>query len=117
MTRTLFCKLSYMIEKISPKFNLTAKEKLQAFNEVKACQEINKQYCYRKRGAVIFQEAKDFIQEANWQLNSKVYYGEVRHPTATHSKLIDQTIDRFKRQRLLKEKVADGLKVKNPAMT
>ena len=50
-----------MIEKISPKFNLTAKEKLQAFNEVKACQEINKQYWYRKTGAVVFQEAKDFI--------------------------------------------------------
>ena len=50
-----------MIEKISPKFNLTAKEKLQAFNEVKVCQEINKQYWYRKTGAVVFQEAKDFI--------------------------------------------------------
>ena len=46
-----------------------------------------------------------------------MYYREVRHPTATHCKLIDHTIDRFKRQKLLKEKVADGLKVKNPGMT
>ena len=35
-------------------------------------------------------------------------------PTETHKKLVDQTIDQFKRDKTLKDKIAEGLKIANP---
>lgn len=44
-----------------------------------------------------------------------MYYREISYnPTAIHKKLIDQTIETFKNERLLNENVTDGLNVKNP---
>ena len=64
--------------------------------------------------AVVIQDVNDYIQEAEQQLNNKEDYREVSYkPTETWEKLIDQTIDRFKRQQLLKENVADELKMEN----
>ena len=37
-----------------------------------------------------------------------------KDPTTTNVKLVNDTIQRFKKEKLLKEKIADGLEVSNP---
>ena len=37
-----------------------------------------------------------------------------KDPTTTNAKSVNDTIQRFKREKLLKQKIADGLKVSNP---
>ena len=44
-----------------------------------------------------------------------MYYREISYnPTAIHKKLIDQTIETFKKERLLNENVTDVINVENP---
>ena len=67
-----------------------------------------------KGDAVVIQDVKDYIKEAKQQLNNKQCSREINHnPTGTNKKLIDQTTERFKKERLSKDKVTDGLKVEN----
>ena len=37
-----------------------------------------------------------------------------KDPTATNAKSVNDTVQRFKREKLLKQKITDGLKVSNP---
>ena len=58
------------------------------------------------------QHVKDYIKEAVRQLNKTQYYRQFSHnPTATNKKLIDPTKERLTKERSLKEKVADELKL------
>ena len=67
-----------------------------------------------KGDAVVIQDVKDYIKEAKQQLNNKQCSREINHnPTGTNKKLTDQTAERFKKERLSKYKVTDGLKVEN----
>ena len=60
-------------------------------------------------------DVKDYIKEAERQLNNTENYRKLREdPTATNMKLVNDTIERFKKQKLINEKVAEGLKRNEP---
>ena len=68
-----------------------------------------------KGGAVVFMDVKNYINEAHRQLNNKDHYKILnKDPTTTNAKLVNDTIQRFKKEKLLGEKIADDLKVSNP---
>ena len=68
-----------------------------------------------KGGAVVFMDIKNYINEAHRQLNNKDHYKILnKDPTTTNAKLVNDTIQRFKKEKLLGEKIADDLKVSNP---
>ena len=68
-----------------------------------------------KVGAAVIMDVKDYINEAHRQLNNKDYYKILNKDlTTTNAKLVNDTIQRLKKEKLLKEKIADGLKVSNP---
>ena len=65
-----------------------------------------------KGGTAVIMDVKDYINEAHGHLNNKDHYKILnKDPTVTNAKLINDTIQRFKKEKLLKEKIADGLKV------
>ena len=67
-----------------------------------------------KEGAVVTRDVKNYINEAHHQLNNKYHYKILnKGPTTTNAKLVNDTIQRFKQEKLLKETIADGLKVSN----
>ena len=60
-------------------------------------------------------DVKDYINEVRRQLNNKDNYKKLnKDSTTTDAKLVNDTIQRFKKEKLLEEKIADGLKVSNP---
>ena len=68
-----------------------------------------------KGGAVVIVDVKDYIKEAERQLNNTENYRKFQEdPTATNMKLVNDTIERFKKQKLINEKVAEGLKRNDP---
>ena len=67
-----------------------------------------------KGGAVVIMDVKDYVIEAHRQLNNKDDYKILnKDPTTANAKLVNDTIQRFKKEKLLKEKITDGLKVSN----
>ena len=68
-----------------------------------------------KGGAVVIVDVKDYIKEAEGQLNDTENYRKLQEdPTATNMKSINDTIERFKNQKLVNQKVAEGLKKNDP---
>ena len=64
-----------------------------------------------KGGPVVIMGVKDYINEAHCPLNNKDHHKMLNNdPTATNAKLINDTIQRFKKEKLLEEKIADGQK-------
>ena len=62
----------------------------------------------------IFCAVKDYINEANRQLNVRSSYKKfVIDLTMTHNKLINDTIDRFKQEQLISKETAEALKIKD----
>ena len=63
-----------------------------------------------KGGAVVMQETKDYIIEANRQLNVTFSYKKLPNDAiVTHNKLIYDTIDRFKEEQLIPKETAETL--------
>ena len=59
-----------------------------------------------KGGAVVFMDVKKYINEAHRQLNNKDHYKILnKDPTTTNAKLVNDTIQRFKKEKLLKKKL------------
>ena len=59
-----------------------------------------------KGGAVVFMDVKNYINEAHRQLNNKDHYKILnKDPTTTNAKLVNDTIQRFKKEKLLKKKL------------
>ena len=59
-------------------------------------------------------EVEKYINEANRQLSDKRNYKMLQEdPTLQHSNLVNDTIDRFKKENLLSKKLPDGLKSVN----
>ena len=59
-------------------------------------------------------DVRDYINEAYRQLNNRDHCKILnKNPTKTNQKLVNDTIQRVKKEKLLKEKIADGLKVPN----
>ena len=68
-----------------------------------------------KGGAVVIVDVKDYIKQAERYIsNTKNYRKLQEDPTATNMKFVKNTIERFKKQKLINEKVADGLKRNDP---
>ena len=68
-----------------------------------------------KGGAIVIVDVKDYIKEAERHLNNTENYRKLQEdPTATNMKLVNDTIERFKKQKLINEKVAEGLKRNDP---
>ena len=60
-------------------------------------------------------DEKYYINEAHRQLNNKNHYKKInKDPRTTTAKLVNDTVQRFKKEKLLKEKIADDLKLSNP---
>ena len=61
-------------------------------------------------GEVVIVDVKDYIKEAEWQLHNNENYRKLQEdPTATNMKLVNDTIKRCKKQKLINEKVPQGL--------
>ena len=55
-----------------------------------------------------------YMKEANRQLSDKASYKQlIQDPTLQHNRIANQTIERFKNEKLLPQKIADGLKITN----
>ena len=68
-----------------------------------------------KDGAVVIMGTDSYIEEAKWQLTEKTSYKQLtQDPIIQHNKMVNQTIERFKNEKLLPKETADGLKISNP---
>ena len=68
-----------------------------------------------KGGAVVIMDTDSYIKEANRQLSDKASYKQLtQDPTLQHNRMVNQTIERFKNEKLFPQKIADGLKITNP---
>ena len=68
-----------------------------------------------KGGAIVILNVKDQIKEAERELNTTENYRKLQEdPAPTNMKLVNDTIERFKKQKLINEKVAEGLKRNDP---
>ena len=67
-----------------------------------------------KRGTVVMKDVKDYIREAKSQLKNGNNYDRLKYdPTEIHNRFVNNTIKRFKKQKMMKEKVVQGLKTEN----
>ena len=68
-----------------------------------------------KGGARVIVDVKDYIKEAERQLNNTENYRKCQEdPTATNMKLVNDKTERLKKQKLINEKIAEGLKRNDP---
>ena len=68
-----------------------------------------------KDDAAVIVDVKDYIKGAEQQLNNtKNYKKRQEDQTATNMKLVNDTIERFKKQKLINEKVSERLKRNGP---
>ena len=68
-----------------------------------------------KGGAITILDADQYVQEANRQLGDQNNYQKLQHnPTLEYTRTVNSTIDLFKTQHKIPEKIADGLKVNKP---
>ena len=68
-----------------------------------------------KGGAVTILNLEDYTTDAYKQFNNTQCYKKLTYdPTEQHAKTINNTIDMFKANQKLREKIADGLKSHNP---
>ena len=68
-----------------------------------------------KGRAVVIMDVNDYIGEAKRQLNEPRNYKVLaKDPTTTNNDLINQTIDRFTKEQLINDNIANGLKNPSP---
>ena len=68
-----------------------------------------------KGGAVAVADMDDYIKEAERQLNDKGNYHILpQDPTLVNNSLVNQAIDRCKKEKLITHKIADRLKTSDP---
>ena len=68
-----------------------------------------------KGGAVVIMDVGNYITEAKRQLENEESYKKLQNdPTTVHAEFINKTIERFKHEGLITEKVANGLTSHEP---
>ena len=68
-----------------------------------------------KGGAVAVADMDDYIKEAERQLNDKGNYHILpQDPTLVNNSLVNQAIDRCKKEKLITDKIVDRLKTSDP---
>ena len=94
------------------KSNLTYK-KLTAMEELTKMKDLIITNVDKDR-AVVIMDTDSQIKEANQQLSNKASYKQLtQDPTLQHERIVNQTIETFKNEKLLPQKTTDGLKVSN----
>ena len=69
-------------------------------------------YIYIYKLDVVIIDVEDYVKEAEHQLNNKDAYKKLQYdPTQTHTRLVNDTISRFKNDKLITENIAKGLQV------
>ena len=96
-----------------PRYNLTKNER-EAIENLKKRTDIvilNAD----KGGAVVIQDVKEYIDEANRQLSDKTFYKKCsKDLTNLHNKKINDAITEFQKSNVLSNKVANMLKTDTP---
>ena len=60
-------------------------------------------------------DTNSYIEEANQQLSVKTSHKQLtQDPILQHDRMANQTVERFKNEKLLPKKTVDGLKISNP---
>ena len=96
-----------------PKDNLTGKER-RALQELSIRDDIVITKA-DKGGATVTLDVKDYVQEANRQLQDAQYYRELNYiSTEDHANIICNTLDEFRNNNKLDEDIAKGLKPIEP---
>ena len=67
-----------------------------------------------KGGALVIMDTYIYIKEANRQFDKASYKQFTQDPTLQHNRIVNQTKEMFKNEKLLPQKIADGLNVTNP---
>ena len=68
-----------------------------------------------KGGAVVIIDVDDYVKEAERQLNNQESYKSIDHDLTTiNNKLVNDTIETFKKEKFIQESIAEGLKISNP---
>ena len=68
-----------------------------------------------KGGTIVIIDIDKYISEAQHQLNDKNNYKKLQtDPTLQHNKLVNDTVERFKKAKSIPTKIADGLITSNP---
>ena len=63
-----------------------------------------------KRVAIVIIDVKDYVKEAEHQLNNTEAYKKLQHdPTQTHKRLVNDTTTHFKNDKLIRENIEKGL--------
>jgi hypothetical protein len=95
------------------------KSKNLSHNELKALKQLQERddiiiINADKGGAITTLDVDDYIKDANKQLNNETCYKKLTtNPTLNHANTVNNTIDLFKTQHKIPEKIAEGLKQKN----
>ena len=67
-----------------------------------------------KGDAVVIIDKKDYIREAESQLENKDNDNSLKNdPIETHNRLVNHTMERYKKQKMMKDKVVERLKIEN----
>ena len=65
--------------------------------------------------AVVIMDTESYIKETNRELSEKANYKQLtQDPTLPNNRMVNQRIERFKNEKFLPKKTADGLKISNP---
>ena len=68
-----------------------------------------------KGGAVVIIDTDKYIEEADRQLSDSTNYKKLqKDPTLQHNELVNDTITRFKKEKLVPQNIADVLSTSNP---
>ena len=66
-------------------------------------------------GAIVIMDIDKYISEAQCQLNDENIHKKVKtDPTLQQNKLVNDTVERFKKDKRIPTKIADGLITSNP---
>ena len=97
--------------KKQPKQNLT-KGELEALKQLEKRQDII--ISNAGKGGAVIMDTDKYIEEADRQLSDCTNYKKLQNdPTLQHNKLVNDTITRFKKEKLLPQNIADGLSTSN----
>ena len=68
-----------------------------------------------KGGALVIMDVKDYVSEVNRQLDDEQFYKKLTNdPTQVYVECINTTIERFKEEGVITDKIAEGLKTDEP---
>ena len=96
-----------------PQDNLSTKER-KAFKDLSSRDDIIITKA-DKGGATVIMDVKDYVDEANRQLQDTQYYRKLNYdPTGDHANIIRNTLEEFKKNNELDEDIAEGLKPLEP---